>query len=153
MKKVKYFLVFLIINFGALALGVWLMQNGPLSEWYFNLNKAPWTPPGWVFGAAWSFIMFCFSIYIAFLWNSDSSKKVKSLFTVQFLLNVGWNYVFFNRHLVGLGLVVILLLTAIICIFQYDYRKILGLKSLFITPYMLWLFIANSLNLYIWLYN
>ena len=153
MKKVKYFLVFLIINFGALALGVWLMQNGPLSEWYFNLNKAPWTPPGWVFGAAWSFIMFCFSIYMAFLWNSDSSKKVKSLFTVQFLLNVGWNYVFFNRHLVGLGLVVILLLTAIICIFQYDYRKILGLKSLFITPYMLWLFIANSLNLYIWLYN
>ncbi|MCH4553533.1 TspO/MBR family protein [Aestuariibaculum lutulentum] len=153
MKKVKYFLVFLIINFGALALGVWLMQNGPQSPWYFNLNKAPWTPPGWVFGAAWSFIMFCFSIYMAFLWNSDSSKKVKSLFTVQFLLNVGWNYVFFNRHLVGLGLVVILLLTAIICIFQYDYRKILGLKSLFITPYMLWLFIANSLNLYIWLYN
>ncbi|GAA4301062.1 TspO/MBR family protein [Aestuariibaculum suncheonense] len=153
MKILKYFLGFLIVNYGALALGAWLMQNGPQSEWYLNLNKAPWTPPGWVFGTAWSMIMLCFSVYMAFLWPSDSSKKVKSLFTVQFLLNVGWNFVFFNQHMAGLGLLVILLLTAVVCVFQYDYRKVLGLKSLLITPYMLWLFIANSLNLYIWLYN
>lgn len=153
MKILKYFLVFLIINFSALALGVWLMQNGPQSSWYLHLNKAPWTPPGWLFGAAWSSIMLCFSIYMAFLWHKNLTEKVKALFVVQFILNVGWNLVFFNLHLTGLGLLVILLLTTIICIFQYDYRKVLGLKSLLITPYMLWLFIANSLNLYIWLYN
>lgn len=153
MKILKYFLVFLIINFGALALGVWLMQNGPQSGWYLNLNKAPWTPPGWVFGVAWSSIMLCFSLFMAFLRHSDSSIKVKALFAIQFILNVGWNFVFFNQHMVGFGLFVILSLTAIVCIFQYDFRKLLGIKSLLITPYLLWLFIANSLNLYIWLYN
>ena len=52
MNKLKYLIIFLIINFGALGLGVLLMQNGPETDWYLQLNKAPWTPPGWVFGAA-----------------------------------------------------------------------------------------------------
>ena len=57
--------IFLIINFGALGIGSILMDNGPQSSWYTNLNQAPWTPPGWVFGFAWTTIMFCFSIYMA----------------------------------------------------------------------------------------
>ncbi|MBD0831669.1 TspO/MBR family protein [Aestuariibaculum sediminum] len=153
MKTIKYFFVFLIVNFSALAMGVWLMQSGPQSEWYLNLNKAPWTPPGWVFGAAWTSIMLLFSLYMAFLWQNQPTKKVLALFIIQFILNVGWNFVFFNQHYIGLGLLVILLLTATVCIFQFDYRKVLALKSLLITPYLIWLCIANSLNLYIWLYN
>ena len=49
-------LFFLLLNFGALALGGFLMGEGPSSAWYSNLNKAPWTPPGWVFGASWTVI-------------------------------------------------------------------------------------------------
>ena len=153
MKQLKYLFVFLIINFGALGLGVLLMQNGPLTDWYLQLNKAPWTPPGWVFGAAWSTIMLCFSFYMMYLFLAQPDTKVKILFTVQFLLNVGWNFVFFNQHLILLGLIVILALTAIVTIFLYDYRKLLQLKTILILPYFLWLCIACSLNLYILLYN
>ena len=42
-------LFFLLLNFGGLALGSFLMGEGPTGMWYSNLNKAPWTPPGWVF--------------------------------------------------------------------------------------------------------
>jgi len=153
MKKLKYLIIFLIINFGALGLGVWLMQNGPQTDWYLQLNKAPWTPLGWVFGAAWSTIMFCYSFYMMYLFIAQPNTKVKILFTVQFILNVSWNLVFFNKHLITLGLLFILALTAIVTIFLYDYRKILGLKSLLIVPYFFWLCIACSLNLYILLYN
>lgn len=153
MKILKYFFVFLIINFGSLAIGVWLMENGPQTEWYLQLTKAPWTPPGWVFGAAWSTIMFCYSIYMAYLYDLAPNTKVKILFTVQFILNVSWNLVFFNNHLVLFGLIVILILTAIITVFLYDYRKVLLYKSLLILPYFLWLCIACSLNLYILLHN
>ena len=153
MKIFKYFIVFLIFNFGALGIGVILMQNGPQSDWYLQLNKAPWTPPGWVFGAAWSTIMFCYSIYMAYLYDALPNTKVKILFTIQFILNVGWNFVFFNQHLVFIGLLVILILTGIITIFLYDFRKILSYKSLFILPYFLWLCIACSLNLYILIHN
>ena len=60
MKLTKLIIFFIIINFGGLAIGSWLMNNGPLSIWYTSLNQAPWTPEGWVFGAAWTTIMFCF---------------------------------------------------------------------------------------------
>ena len=41
---------FLFLNFGALALGGLFAGSGAGSNWYAELNKAPWTPPGWVFG-------------------------------------------------------------------------------------------------------
>ena len=43
-----WFVLFLAINFSALGIGSYLMNNGPTSGWYLTLNKAPWTPPGWV---------------------------------------------------------------------------------------------------------
>ncbi|MFD1162548.1 TspO/MBR family protein [Hwangdonia seohaensis] len=153
MKLFKYIIVFLIINFGALAIGSWLMDNGPQSHWYINLNKAPWTPPGWVFGAAWTTIMVCFSIYMAFLYKLLTSEKVIVLFSIQFALNVVWNYVFFNQHLVALGLAVILALTLVVAFFLLSFRKELKLKSVLILPYFIWLCIATSLNAYILFYN
>lgn len=38
--------VFLALNFGALAIGGFFTGIGVSSEWYTQLNKAPWTPPG-----------------------------------------------------------------------------------------------------------
>ena len=48
MKFYKGLFLFIVINFGALAIGTWLMNDGPQSEWYSTLNQAPWSPPGWV---------------------------------------------------------------------------------------------------------
>ncbi|WP_406684283.1 tryptophan-rich sensory protein [Seonamhaeicola sp. MEBiC1930] len=152
MKLIKYSFVFLIINFGALALGNWLMTNGPKESWYLNLNKAPWTPPGWVFGVAWFTIMVCYSIYMAYLYKLLPDAKTIFLFIIQFILNVSWNYVFFNKHLVGMGFIIILLLTFLIGLFLFTYIKPLKNSSLLILPYFIWLLIASSLNGYI-LYN
>lgn len=153
MKLLKYIVIFLIINFGALAIGNWLMANGPQDTWYINLNKAPWTPPGWVFGAAWTTIMLCFSIYMAFLIKLKFTASVIGLFIVQFVLNVIWNYVFFNLHFVGLGFTIILLLTFTVAIFTFGFQKTLKYKTLLILPYLVWLCIATSLNGYILLNN
>lgn len=149
MKILKPIAIFLIINFGALALGSWLMNNGPRSDWYINLNQAPWTPPGWAFGAAWSFIMLCFSVYMAYLYTESPTTKVKTLFIIQFVLNVSWNFIFFNQHLVSLGLLDIILLTIVVAVFLFTYMKQLKLKSVLILPYLIWLCIATSLNAYI----
>lgn len=153
MKKIFIFIIFLIINFGALAIGSLLMNNGPMTEWYINLNKAPWTPPGWVFGLAWTTIMICFSFYMLFLYTEYKSTKVKILFLLQVILNISWNYLFFNQHLVSISLVSIILLTILTFYFLINFKKELGLKSIFILPYSIWLCIATSLNGYILFYN
>ncbi|NNC50338.1 MAG: tryptophan-rich sensory protein [Flaviramulus sp.] len=153
MKLFKYTIVFLIINFGALAIGSWLMNNGPQTEWYQNLNQAPWTPPGWVFGMAWTIIMICFSIYMAYLYKARPKSNVTGLFIIQFILNVIWNYVFFNQHMIDVSFVIILLLTLIVAAFFFSFSKVLRYKSALILPYLIWLCIATSLNGYILINN
>ena len=153
MKQLKYIFLFLVINFGALAIGTFLMNNGPQTDWYTQLNQAPWTPPGWAFGVAWTSIMGCFSLYMTYLFLAEPSTRVKILFTVQFILNVSWNFVFFNQHLVGFGLLIILALTFIVATLLFNFRKLLPIKSFLILPYFLWLLVASSLNAYIFLYN
>ena len=68
MKKMPIFrfLVFLIVNFVALGLGGMFTGSGVVSDWYQQLNQAPWTPPGWVFGAAWTSIMIFHFIWLCY---------------------------------------------------------------------------------------
>ncbi|TBM98521.1 tryptophan-rich sensory protein [Hyunsoonleella flava] len=153
MKLLKNIVIFLVINFGALAIGNLLMANGPQTDWYMNLNKAPWTPPGWVFGVAWTTIMICFSIYMAFLYKLKPSATIIVMFSVQFILNVIWNYIFFNLHFIGLGLTIIICLTCVVGLFTFLYAKLMRIKTLLILPYFIWLCIATSLNGYILLNN
>lgn len=154
MKITKLLLLFLLINFGGLALGGWLMDSGPSSTWYTTLNQAPWTPPGWVFGFAWTTIMICFSIYLAFLFKNSDNSNLTKLFAFQVFLNVIWNFVFFNRHMIALGLLVIVLLTFVIYYYFFKYRQgKINKMRLLLVPYMIWLVIATSLNTYILIYN
>jgi benzodiazapine receptor len=150
-------LVFLVINFGALALGALLMGGSPAeNEWYNNLNKAPWTPPGWVFGFAWTIIMICYSIYMARVFVEFKGKLLRQLmilFTLQFITNVLWNPLFFNWHLVLPALLVLTLLIVILVIIHLNFSGWRKFNNLLIAPYLLWLLIAFSLNLYVLILN
>jgi tryptophan-rich sensory protein len=145
--------LFIVINFGALALGSTLMNNGPQSLWYMELNKAPWSPPGWVFGVAWTTIMICFSLYMTFLIQTGLTAKKIGCYSLQVLLNVVWNYIFFNQQLIFLGLVCIGLLTVLILYMLLSFRSKLYNKNWLLFPYAIWLILATSLNLYIFIYN
>lgn len=157
MKKNKYirFIAFLVLNFLALLIGVFLMDNGPQSNWYQNLNQAPWTPENWVFGTAWSTIMICFAFYMTILSipNSFFNKKLLTLYLVQWILNVSWNYLFFNIHQTIIGLIVIVLLWFLILYFTVKFKNQTKWYTLLILPYLIWLTIATSLNAYIVIYN
>jgi tryptophan-rich sensory protein len=153
MKQVKLTFLFLILNFGGLAIGSWLMNNGPMTDWYTNLNQASWTPPGWVFGVAWTSIMICFSLYLGKLFTKDYRSKLIFVFLVQFILNVSWNYIFFNQRLVLFGLITIVLLTSLIFYYFFKLSKNTSSYKFLLLPYMIWLCIATSLNLYILIHN
>lgn len=147
-------LFFLLLNFLALYLGSLATTDGVASVWYNDLLKAPWTPPGWVFGFAWTLIMVCFAFYMAIA--LDRVKQVKPLLTlyvIQWFLNVLWNPVFFHYQMVLTGLIVILSLALLISYILFRYLKIMKVSALLLAPYFVWLLIASSLNLYIYIYN
>ena len=153
MKFTSTLILFLVLNFGALWIGTVLMNDGPQSLWYTSLNQAPWTPMGWVFGAAWTCVMIFFSVFMTLFVQSENLKKVSLLFAIQFVLNVSWNYVFFNQHLTGLGILIIILLTILTFYFLIAFKSTLNNNRFFVLPYCLWLLLATSLNAYIVIYN
>jgi tryptophan-rich sensory protein len=144
---------FLVLNFGALVIGSYFTEAGVSSEWYSNLDKAPWTPPGWMFGVAWSAIMICFAIYMAYGTKQINSRGLLSTFAVQWVLNVLWNPVFFYYHNAAVGLIIISALTILVAYMFYHYWSRLKTKSLWLAPYVLWMLIATSLNAYIFIKN
>ena len=147
-------ILFLVLNFGALYIGSLFTNMGVASEWYSELSKAPWTPPGWVFGAAWTTIMICFSIYMAILWPKAGNRLMLiGLFAVQWILNVSWNPTFFEYWDVFSALCIITVLTLLVGYFLYRYWPKLKWTSALLFPYFIWLLIATSLNAYILLNN
>jgi len=150
---IKKIFIFLIINFSALAIGSIYTKTAVMGRWYTQINKAPWTPPGYMFGLVWSIIMVCFALYMACLWSKVSQKNLLKLFAIQWILNVGWNPVFFYFEKPVIGLIILVLLTSIIAIFMFKYFNKLKLSTLLLLPYFIWLLIAISLNGYIVFYN
>lgn len=143
------FILFLIINFGALGLGSFLMGDGPTGDWYQTLNKAPWTPPGWVFGTMWSLIMLCLSFYMAKAFEKpDVKRTILPIYIIQLILNISWNPSFFMFHKMTLGLVIILSLTFVVAYLLFNFKDKMAAYSFLLAPYLIWLTIATTLNAY-----
>lgn len=151
-KYINSFLGFLFLNFIGLAIGSLWTDSGVTSEWYSQLNKAPWTPPGWVFGFAWTTIMVCLSVWNSILWN-NKDKDLQTLYYFSWVLNVLWNPIFFLYHNLVLSSFVILILTFLIGFLLHDSRLKGGWSYLLLLPYFIWLNIASSLNIYSWIMN
>ena len=149
-------LIFLILTFGALALGGLSTGKAVTGDWYLQLNKAPWTPPGFVFGLSWTIIMICLSILMA-KWSMSVSgselTKVLIVYAIQWVLNVVWNPVFFSFHQVLVGQIIIFTLLLLVFYMYMISKPQVGNWALLLLPYILWLAIANSLNLYVLVKN
>ncbi len=143
--------IFLTLNFGALAIGALFTGKGVPSSWYQELNKAPWTPPGWVFGVVWSSIMIFLSIFMTKVTSTGFNKNIVWIYAIQLILNVIWNPIFFHYHQMGFGLIIISTLTLVV--FSMMLLSWSNGNYLFLTPYLIWLIIATSLNYYSWAYN
>ena len=137
---------FLILNFGALAVGAFFTGKGVPSDWYQQLNKAPWTPPGWVFGVVWGIIMILLAIFMTRMTTNGYNQTIVWIYAIQLILNIIWNPIFFHYHQMGYGLIIISTLTVIV-IFMMLLSRSAG-NYLFLAPYLIWLIIATSLNYY-----
>jgi tryptophan-rich sensory protein len=147
--KMYLWVFFLLLNFAALALGGLLQGEGAGSTWYRGLDTAPWTPPGWIFGAAWTTIMICYAFYAAGLFKKVNKKLFITLYSVQWILNAFWNFVFFNLHRPFEAFIMILALYSLLILQFVLYFNSNRLVSLWLLPYIIWLTIAITLNGYV----
>jgi tryptophan-rich sensory protein len=145
----KLFLLFLVFNFGGLALGSYFQGSIADNAWYAELDRAPWTPPGGVFAAAWFLIMLAYSLYLSRLSVAINHRFISLLFVASWVLNVVWSPLFFRFHYTELALLVLALLFFCILTFFLLFGRRMGIFSFLLLPYLVWLCIAFSLNCYV----
>ena len=146
------FVLYLIVTFAGLFLGGLFTNPGTASEWYLNLNQAPWIPPGWVFGFAWTLIGITWSVWAAKM--VDKRTIYFEYYYCIWILNFVWNPIFFVLNDVlfaGLTIAALLVLVADATIATHKECGWRG--SIWGIPYVLWLVVANSLNWYVFFAN
>lgn len=151
MKRIKPWavLAFGASNAGALALGGYFTGPGVASAWYAELNQAPWIPPGAVFGIAWTIVMFGLTVFMANRRGAVIERKLLLWYAIQWLLNVAWNPLFFALKRPDWALFDMVLLFASV-LMLWRHAKI---QAWWLLPYIAWLLVATSLNVWVVLFN
>ena len=112
-----------------------------MNSWYKKLNKAPWSPPNYVFGIVWP-ILYALMAFVSF----KSADKIWKLFIPQLILNAAWSWMFFFMHAPLLALInisiLIFLNQKILVILKIESKLLFWLY----VPYVLWLSFAAFLN-------
>ncbi len=127
-----------------------------IDTWYIFLVKSPLTPPNFVFGIAWSILYFFLGISGWSIWQAEkvtNLKLLKSIYTLQMVLNWIWTPVFFTYHMLGCALIIlIIMILLVIAMMIMTYSK-LNLVFKLMIPYLAWLTFASHLNFYAYWFN
>ena len=143
MNRTVSLILFLVLAVGGgLAIG-YLSAPG---EWYAQLTKPAFNPPGWIFGPVWTvlYVLIAIAGWRVFERNRDGWPM--KLWWAQLVLNFLWSPVFFAAHQTGLALAVILLLLAAILAFIATAWRQDRVAAWLFVPYAVWVAFASVLN-------
>jgi len=143
-----FFFLVLVVG-GGLAVG-YLTAPG---DWYAQLAKPAFTPPGWIFGPVWTALYILIAVAGWCVWRRDRGGWPMKLWWTQLVLNLLWSPVFFSAHRIGLALaVIVLLLVAILGFIATSWRQDRVAAWLFV-PYGAWVAFAMLLNVSLLMLN
>jgi benzodiazapine receptor len=85
----------LAVFLGASALVAWLGAFATLNNvngWYVAADKAPWSPPNWVFGPIWTLLYTAMAVAAWLVWRrrAERSRPALVAYGIQLLLNLLW---------------------------------------------------------------
>jgi tryptophan-rich sensory protein len=120
-------------------------------NWYSQLIKPYWSPPGCLFGPVWTFLYVLIVISFGKVFLMFFQKKVSFIVALPFILNLIFNFAFTplqfglkNNFLAAIDVVLVLitLIWAIIAIYPHV-RWVAYIQI----PYLLWVSFATVLQL------
>ena len=144
----------LAVSFSASALGALGTLNG--GEFYSQLERPAWSPPGTVFGPVWTVLYALMGIAAWRVWLAGGIRTNRlplGLFLAQLILNALWSWLFFAWQLGGLAFAEIILLLAMIVATLLTFWRVSPFAGALLIPYLLWVSFAAVLNVSLWQLN
>jgi tryptophan-rich sensory protein len=131
------------------GLSGWLSNSGYGNQWFDDLAKPSFMPPGYLFGIVWPILYALLGISVAMILaepESDRRRVALALFWVQLVMNFAWSPIFFAAHQITIAkywIWIMVLLAGAAAGQFYRLRKAAGLLMI---PYIAWLIFASVLN-------
>jgi len=142
-----------IVSILAVAgLGTLFTQFG--MGWFDGLSKPREWIPSFVIPIVWTVIYLLF-VYVLLKWQSRKplSKENIILLAINGVLNILWCLVFFTLNQLLLGNVIIIINALFAVRLYLEICKEDAMNGLLISLYPVWLCIATTLNLAVWILN
>lgn len=142
----------LMLCFSAAALGAFFTPG----EWYAQLKKPAWNPPGWIFGPVWTALYTLMAVSAWLVWRRGgftTQGRALGLFLLQLSLNALWSPLFFGLQQPALAFVDILLLWLAILGTVRIFWRVRRNAGILLLPYLAWVTFAAVLNFTLWQLN
>ena len=119
------------------------------SEWYLGLQGPFFQPPGWLISIVWITLYILMGIAFYMIWKKGFSenKKPIALFSIQLAINFSWSFVFFTFQSLWGGLIVMLIMLFFVVWTAWEFYKVSKKAGYLFIPYIVWIFIAMSVNI------
>lgn len=129
-------------------------------NWYANLQKPSWNPPGWAFPIMWLIVskptqLCALSRIIKYGLESDKSASLLALvvYATHLALGDAWNKVFFGLECIERGTFVISLFYGVLLASTYLFYNIDKGAGLYMLPTCAWVTVATALQYSIYFKN
>jgi tryptophan-rich sensory protein len=144
----------LLVVFAAAAVGAFASASA--TEFYRDLVRPSWAPPGWLFGPVWTVLYALMGVAAWLVWRArgfGGARRALLVFVVQLAANAQWTWLFFAWRQGGLAFAEILLLLALILATIVLFWRVSRLAAVLLLPYLLWVSFASALTLSVWRLN
>lgn len=144
----------LLLAFAAAAIGAVASVNA--REFYAQLARPAWAPPGAVFGPVWSVLYTLMGVAAWLVWKDRGAAAAKgalSMFVAQLVANALWSWLFFAWRLGGLAFAEILVLWVMILCTVLLFWARNRLAGALLIPYLAWVSFATALCFVTWRMN
>ncbi len=134
----------------------WFGTQFTAPEWYQQLDRPTWAPPGSLFGPVWTFLYASMGVAAWLIWVKAGFRRGAlpvGLFLLQLIPNALWSWLFFGLNRMDLALADIVILWVLIVATIAAFWRVHRLAALLLVPYLAWVSFATALNFALWQMN
>jgi tryptophan-rich sensory protein len=125
-------------------------------DFYAEMARPSWAPPGSVFGPVWTALYAMMGVAAWLVWRAQGLSGAGAallLFVVQLAVNALWSWLFFGWRQGALAFVDILVLWVLIAATIALFGRVSRVAAALLVPYLAWVTFASFLNFSIWRLN
>ena len=143
-----------LLSFAASGIGAIASVNA--RDFYQELARPTWAPPGWLFGPVWTTLFALMAIAAWLVWRArgwQGARTPLTVFIVQLVFNALWSWLFFAWRIGTAAIVDVLLLWILISVTLVLFWRVRPLAGALLLPYLIWVTYASALTIWIVRHN